>query len=103
MMGADFLNDAGTRVWVPLSVCARTMKSLKITCPGEAHRDREKILVAARMSGNRIVDLACYCQGCNRWYLLRISPNGAVRLTQMPKKYHFDFETLPTLVIDHGN
>jgi hypothetical protein len=90
----------------PLSLIGEKMSNLetfRILCPGKIHKDREKILAAVRMQGNRTKDIAVYCQGCNQWSRLKISPNGAVKLTRLPKKYHLSLNSIPVLVVDHGD
>jgi len=78
-------------------------KKWKINCPGLAHRDYRKLLLALELSGSRVSGIWLHCNdpACRRWFRVAIGQRGGVTVTQMPPKYHLDLEQLPVLVDDH--
>ena len=74
----------------------------KVMCPGEVHKGYAKFLFAVEIENGHPIALWQYCgnRDCRNWYKVEFSSIG-VKLTEMPKNYHFDFERLPVLTDEY--
>lgn len=70
-------------------------RKYKVLCPSDAHHGYSKILFAVDLDANTLW-LYCSDHKCRTWYKAELSTSG-VKLTKMPKDYHFEFERLPIL------
>jgi hypothetical protein len=75
----------------------------KVMCPSEVHKGYKKFLFAIEFDNGHVKTLwqCCGNRDCRAWYRVDCGSNG-VKLTRMPKNYHFEFERLPILTDDYA-
>jgi hypothetical protein len=80
------------------------MPKYRIDCPEGVHEGYKKLLFGIDVEEGQIKRMYIHCpdRKCGQWFEVSIKGESA-RLKRMPLRYHFDFNRLPVLVVDHGN